>query len=566
MENPPARRLLQILAAALLFALCAQPRAALERVDDFALLDADGGFHQLSRYRHLRALALMAWDADCPAMPAMAAQFTAAADGFADREIAFVFLDSRGSGHGAPGADGLDLPLLMDGGQLVSAALGLRGAGEVALLNPERLSLFYQGAPGADFEDALAAVAGDGIADSIRGPAPEECLIAYPLRDAMLAEPPDYTSEVAPRIIENCGMCHRRGGVGPFALDSYLMLLGWSPMIREVLLNRRMPPMQVDSGVGHSRDARHISTEDLQVLVNWIDAGAAGAAEENDPLQALSAAPAIDWRLGEPDHVVQAPRQDIPPTGVLDYTYETTELSFAEEKWVRALQYLPGDESVLHHLMIFVTGEGEDFWGAERRQENSVRKFLDGYAPGQDLLREFPAGVGVRIAPGDKLSMQFHYVTNGQSTSDASRIGLYFHDAPPERELVTAAVSARFVLPPNTADFPLRASFQLDHDAVLLGVRARMNFRGKRMKFTVEAPGEPLQHVFSVPAYNYGWQPYYRLDQPVSIPAGAVLRVSGAFDNSISNPNNPNPDSELRFGVESWEEMFTGYFTYHRAN
>ncbi len=566
MENPPARRLLQSLAAALLCALCAQSQAALERVDDFALLDADGGFHQLSRYRHLRALALMAWDADCPAMPAMAAQFTAAADGFADQEIAFVFLDSRGSSHGAPGADGLDLPLLMDGRQLVSAALELSGAGEVVLLNPGRLSLFYQGEPGADFEDALAAVAGDGIADSIHRPAPEECPIAYPLREAMLAEPPDYTSEVAPRIIENCGMCHRRGGVGPFALDSYLMLLGWSPMVREVLLNRRMPPMQVDHNVGHSRDARHISTEDLQVLVNWIDAGAPGEAGENDPLQALSEAPPIDWRLGEPDRIVQAPRQDIPPTGVLDYTYETTELSFAEEKWVRALQYLPGDESVLHHLMIFVTGEGEDFWGAERQQENSVRKFLDGYAPGQDLLREFPAGVGVRIAPGDKLSMQFHYVTNGQSTSDASRIGLYFHDAPPERELVTAAVSARFALPPNTADFPLRASFQLDHDAVLLGVRARMNFRGKRMKFTVEAPGEPQQHVFSVPAYNYGWQPYYRLDEPVSIPAGAVLRVSGAFDNSISNPNNPNPDSELRFGVESWEEMFTGYFTYHRAN
>ncbi len=566
MEHPSARRLLQTLAAALLIALCAQSRAAPERIDDFALLDTGGVFHQLSRYRHLRALALMAWDADCPAMPAMAARFTAAADSHADREIAFVFLDSRGSGHGAPGADGLDLPLLMDAGQLVSAALELSGAGEVALLNPGRLSLFYQGEPGADFEDALAAVAGDGIADSIHRPAPEECPIAYPLRDAMLAEPPDYASEVAPRIIEHCGMCHRRGGVGPFALDSYLMLLGWSPMIREVLLNRRMPPMQVDHNVGHSRDARHISTEDLQVLVNWIDAGAAGAAEENDPLQALSAAPAIDWRLGEPDHVVQAPRQDIPPTGVLDYTYETTELSFAEEKWVRALQYLPGDESVLHHLMIFVTGEGEDFWGAERRRENSVRKFLDGYAPGQDLLREFPAGVGVRIAPGDRLSMQFHYVTNGQSTSDASRIGLYFHDAPPERELVTAAVSARFVLPPNTADFPLRASFQLDHDAVLLGVRARMNFRGKRMKFAVETPGEPLREVFSVPAYNYGWQPYYRLDEQVAIAAGAVLRVSGAFDNSISNPNNPNPDSELRFGVESWEEMFTGYFTYHRAN
>ena len=203
--------------------------------------------------------------------------------------------------------------------------------------------------------------------------------------------------------------------------------------------------------------------------------------------------------------------------------------------------------------MIFVTGEGDDFWGTERQQQNSLRKFLDGYAPGQDLLREFPPGTGVRIAPGDKLSMQFHYVTNGQSTSDSSRIGLYFLDAPPQRELVTAAVAARFVLPPNDPDFPLRASYRLEQGAALLGLRARMNSRGKKMKFAVEAPGEPVREVFSVPAYNYGWQPYYRLDEALELPAGTVLHVIGAFDNSISNPNNPNPDSELRFGVESWE-------------
>ncbi len=543
---------------------------ALERVDDFALLDQHGEFHQLSRYRHLRALAVMAYRADCPAMADLAAGFEQLGEVFGGGDIAFVYIDSESidgkvSARGRPRGPETGLPILDDAGRLVSAALGLSAAGEVALLNPRRLSLFYQGASGAAFEDALWAVAEGAMADSLRTDPPATCPIAYPLREAMLAEPPDYASEVAPRIIENCGPCHRRGGVGPFALDSYLMLLGWSPMIREVLLNKRMPPMQLDPRLGHSRDARHLAVEDLRVLVNWIDAGAPGEAGADDPLGALSTAPEPAWRLGEPDYIVETPRRDIPPTGVLDYSYETTELSFDEERWVRALQYLPGDESVLHHLMIFVTGEGEDFWGAEREREVSVRNFLDGYAPGQDLLREFPPETGARIGPGEKLSLQFHYVTNGLSTSDATRIGLYFHDAPPTREVATAAVSTRFTLPPNEPELPLRASHPLAHDAVLVGVRARMNFRGKKMKFTYEAPGEAPRDILSVPAYNYGWQPNYRLDEPVELPAGTVLHVSGAFDNSVSNPNNPNPDAELRFGVESWEEMFTGYFTYHRA-
>ena len=73
--------------------------------------------------------------------------------------------------------------------------------------------------------------------------------------------------------------------------------------------------------------------------------------------------PGRGWQLGEPDYIVHAPRQDIPPTGVLDYTYEQAEPGFSEEKWVRALQYLPGDESVLHHL------NGELTFGIESWEE-----------------------------------------------------------------------------------------------------------------------------------------------------------------------------------------------------
>jgi hypothetical protein len=40
------------------------------------------------------------------------------------------------------------------------------------------------------------------------------------------------------------------------------------------------------------------------------------------------------------------------------------------------------------------------------------------------------------------------------------------------------------------------------------------------------------------------------------------VQVAGAFDNSLSNPFNPDPREEVSWGLESWEEMFTGYLTY----
>ncbi|MFT4813747.1 MAG: hypothetical protein ACI9WR_001051, partial [Paracoccaceae bacterium] len=69
--------------------------------------------------------------------------------------------------------------------------------------------------------------------------------------------------------------------------------------------------------------------------------------------------------------------------------------------------------------------------------------------------------------------------------------------------------------------------------------------------------------IFSVPAYNYGWQPHYILDEPVKITQGSRVIVQGALDNSVSNPTNPDPDRAISFGLESWQEMFAGYFSFH---
>jgi len=65
-----------------------------------------------------------------------------------------------------------------------------------------------------------------------------------------------------------------------------------------------------------------------------------------------------------------------------------------------------------------------------------------------------------------------------------------------------------------------------------------------------------------VPAYNYGWQPQYWLGTPREVTPGTVVNVSGAFDNSLTNPFNPNPREAVEGGFGPGQEMFTGYLTY----
>jgi hypothetical protein len=348
-------------------------------------------------------------------------------------------------------------------------------------------------------------------------------------------------------------------------MDSHLMLQGWSPMIREVLLTKRMPPTQVDPYIGHFSNARYISDLDLQRLVHWIDAGAPRGGADIDPLTELQFPDRREWQLGEPDFIVKAPTHEIPATGVLDYINVEVELPFEEDKWVRAVQYIAGDEAVLHHLLSYVTAPREAVQEESPVAVNASTRFLEGYAPGKVDAITFPQNTGVYIPQGHNLSMQFHYTANGRATVDETLLGLYMHDDPPAYENFTESVSGMFRIPPFAGNHAASAEYVFAEDVVVTGLRPHMHFRGKDMKLSAELPDGSITELLSVPNYSYAWQPTYALEEPVNLPAGTMVHVTGTFDNSEYNPANPDPSKELTFGLQSWDEMFIGYWTYHSA-
>ncbi len=553
-----------VLAIAAVLVVASGVSIAAERVGDFALLDEEGRFHQLSRYQHRDAVVMMAYDASCTAARDSVEKFARLQDRFGN-SFEFLALDISDTPRDKRQQWSMPFPVLGDEMQLVSESLGITQAGEVLVFNPERMSLYYRGGVTAELEAGLLAVENDEVTDTLTADVPG-CPIEYAALTQHKENPPDYTTEIAPMIEKNCAICHRWGGAGPFAFDSYLSLLGWSPMVREVLLNKRMPPMQVDPGFDDSPNAHEISAEDRQKFLHWMEAGGPRGEGEIDPLEEIPIYEEHEWQLGEPDFLVEAPTNVVPAVGILDYEYLEVELPFEEDMWVRAFQYAPGDERILHHLMTFVVGPDEDFWGPEKHENSTVRRFLGSFIPGENPATVFPENTGVKIPAGHKLAMQFHYVTNGLEIDDNTSVGLYFADTPPEHEILTRSISSRFTIAPGDPEHPIAADYTFDGQVKLLAVRARMNYRGKHMKFALQQPDGNKETVFSIPAYNYGWQPHYWFDEPRVIEAGTTMHVVGAFDNSLSNPFNPDPREEVKWGLESWEEMFTGYITYIAEN
>lgn len=311
-------------------------------------------------------------------------------------------------------------------------------------------------------------------------------------------------------------------------------------------------------------------TAAVTLLAAWgLQAQAAGV----DPLTEVPA-PTSEWTYNgaEPDMVIDVPAFTVPATGVIDYINSVIPLEFGEEKWVQAVQFIPGDKRVLHHLLSYVVADDGNNEGMIDEADNDPRReFLEGYAPGKEYATEFPTNTGIKVPMGSALRLSIHYTTFGQETVDNTRVGLWFYDegAEPDLEYHTYSVSAngadRLHIPAGAMDHEMAASHVFDESIVLHGFRAHMHYRGKSMSARVIYPDNTVEEIINVADYNFGWQPTYRTDEPMTLPAGSRVIVEGLFDNSEYNLGNPDPTVPAIGGPQSWEEMFIGYFSYTKA-
>ena len=276
-----------------------------------------------------------------------------------------------------------------------------------------------------------------------------------------------------------------------------------------------------------------------------------------------------EWGFnGQPDYVVDVPSFTVPATGVLDYINTNIDLPFDEDVWVKAVQFIPGDKRALHHLLSYVVAS--DHVGEFEETDNDDRsEFLEGYAPGKEDPTTYPANTGVKIPEGSAIRMSVHYTSFGQETVDNTRVGLWFAKGEeiPEHEYRTYSVSVPsrpdpITIPAGAMNHKMATSHVFDKDIELHAFRAHMHYRGKAMRASVIYPDNTREEIINVPDYNFAWQPTYRLSEPMILPAGSRVVVDGAFDNSEFNLGNPDPSVPALGGLQSWEEMFIGYFSY----
>ena len=373
------------------------------------------------------------------------------------------------------------------------------------------------------------------------------------LTSVLLAQDVTFYRDVLPILENRCQECHRQGQMAPMAFSTYQQTRPWAKAIRDAVATRKMPPWFADPCCGKFSNDRSLTEAERGILVRWADSGARQGRESDAP-------PARSWtdgwNISIPNVVIEMPRAfRVPQAGAVEYQYFIAPTGFKEDRWVQAVEVRPSQRAVVHHAVVYIREPG-DTWSRGPTKADILAVYAPGSAP-----NEYPAGMAKLVKAGSDLVVEIHYTPSGKAVDDKTKVGIVFAKVRPAKRVLTLQMdNEKFTIPAGERDFRVSVWGTLPNDALLLGFFPHMHLRGVTFEYTRLLESGLPETLLRVKPYDFYWQLYYRLAEPMALKKGTRLNWIATYDNSAANPHNPNPAADVRYGPQSWEEMMVGFF------
>ncbi len=546
-------------------------------VPDVAFADIAGKSGKLSDFRTSKALVVIFTDTGCPLCKKYAPTLARLEKELGPKGVAFLFVNPTASETAddirkAIADHGLQGPYVHDRDGKLTAALGAKSTTEAFVLDAAR-TVVYRGAVddqyglGYSLDAPRTHYLTTALNELLTGQSPVVSATTAPgcVLDAKPAAAVDvtYHGRISRIVQANCGECHRKEGVAPFALDTYEQVVARKGMLRRVVDAGTMPPwFATPPAKGeHSPwlNDQSLSADDKAALLAWLS----GDLKAGDPADApLPRSYASGWKIGKPDAIFQIPKPfAVKAQGTMPYQKATIETTFDEDRWVQAMEVQPTAREVVHHVLVHAIPRGGQLAAALNGEH--PQGFFAIYVPGNSSLI-YPEGYAKKLPKGTLLRFEIHYTPNGKATTDQTRVGFVFAKEKPRYEVkVHGIANERFEIPPGADNYQVNASIpSLPAGVKLLAFAPHMHLRGKAARYEVKLPDGSTKVLLDVPHYDFNWQLLYRFAEPVALPAGSRLNYLGWFDNSSGNPANPDPTKAVHWGQQTYDEMHLGYVEY----
>ncbi|HXX28939.1 MAG TPA: thiol-disulfide isomerase [Terriglobales bacterium] len=394
--------------------------------------------------------------------------------------------------------------------------------------------------------------------------------------DQNRAAVPTFYRDVVPILERHCQSCHRPGEIARQSFVSYQETRPWADQIRAAVGTKAMPPWFADPCCGHFANDPSLTAGEISTLSAWADGGASAGDRQDAPPPPHRTE---GWNIPRPDAVFKMPQAVlIPQAGDLEYTYEIVPTKFATDRWVEMSEVRPSSREHVHHAVVYIRPPDSDWLRAapigvpftassladehlRHAAHETKSDMLLVYAPGSSP-DQWPDAMAKFVPAHSDLIFQMHYTTNGHEAKDQTSIGVVFSKHAPSERVITLQLANdhdTIPIPPGAENYRVEVHGTLPNDCTLLSFFPHMHLRGKRFEYNLLHPDGRVETLLRV-NYDFYWQLSYRLAQPRLLKAGTKLEAVGIYDNSRHNRHNPDPDSAVTWGDQTYNEMMVGFF------
>ena len=384
-----------------------------------------------------------------------------------------------------------------------------------------------------------------------------------------------WSADVASIIYSNCSKCHNSYGIAPFTLLSYQDAYQNGSDIKDQVINRTMPPWPPDPNYNHLAHERILTQQQITAISDWVDNGMLRGDSTLEP------APPVFNNISEianPDHIAQAPIYSVNTSSDL-YRCFVIPTNFLTDNYIKALEAIPGDRSIVHHILIYSDtssipttldaadpGPGYTNFGGTG---SIYSKLIGAWVPGQSVYYS-PNGMGIRLPANTNIIMQIHYPGGTLGKTDSTKL-LLKTTTTPQREIFIESPLNHYqldngplIIPANTIrTFNAHYVIPAPYDLSIMSVGPHMHLVGKSISSYGVTPTNDTIPFIDIPNWDFHWQGNFSFQRVVHLPAGTTIYSEATYDNTTANPNNPNsPPQLVHLGEATTDEMMLVYFSY----
>ncbi len=374
-----------------------------------------------------------------------------------------------------------------------------------------------------------------------------------------------FAKDIAPIFQKNCQQCHQPNAIGPMPLTTFQEVRPWARAIKQKVVLGEMPPYRYDRHIGIQdlKEDLRLTEKETQTIVRWVDSGAPQGNPSDLPPPAKFADPA-KWayadEFGPPDIVVRTKPFTLPARGQDVWWRPVVPTGLTKDRCIKAVSVKPSPKgrAAAHHanseLLVFDEKTGQ-YVEQERLSEYALGKIGEVVPP--DGCRTLPANSMVR--------WDVHYYPTGEELKDdVVEMGVWLypetHQATYKQDLKLYSLlmkGSELELPPNTT--AMTQGFHTFKTPVRIdSFQPHGHFRlvAKTLEIFYPETGR-LEMVSSVSNWTNYWHTshIYADDAAPLVPKGAVLVITGYYDNTSANKQNPDPSQFVGPGSRTADEM-----------